>query len=105
MYYFWGFDESSAFAICSAAGFHLLRHPSSDMKQMQLGKLNAPQILRARKVLSYVVSKLALEIPPKMRRAGLEKTADYLELLCHEQLVPAGMCVCELTQANTHSNM
>ena len=59
------------------------------------GKLNAPQILRARKVLSYAVSKLALEIPPHMRRAGLEQTVDYLELLCHDQLVPPGICVCD----------
>lgn len=31
-------------------GFHLLRAPSCDIKQMQQGKLNAPQILRGRKV-------------------------------------------------------
>jgi hypothetical protein len=63
------------------------------------GKLNAPQILRARKVLSYAVSKLALEIPPHMRRAGLEQTVDYLELLCHDQLVPPGICICVCDEA------
>jgi len=75
-------------------GFHLVRHPTSDMKQMQQGKLNAPQILRGRKVLSYAVSKLSLEIssiPPHMRRPGYDQVVDYLELLCHEKLVPPGL--------------
>ena len=72
-------------------GFHLLRHPASDMPQMQQGKLNAPQILRARKVLSYAVSKLGLQDPPpNMLRDGLPNTVDYLELLCQDQIVPPG---------------
>jgi len=73
-------------------GFHLLRHPASDMPQMQQGKLNAPQILRARKVLSYAVSKLGLQDPPpNMLRDGLPNTVDYLELLCQDQIVPPEM--------------
>ena len=84
-------DRGEPVADTPKIGFHLLRHPGSDMKQMQQGKLNAPQILRARKVLSYAVSKLNLEIPPHMQRPGLDKVVDYLELLCHEQLVPPGV--------------
>ncbi len=83
-------DRGEPVAETPKIGFHLLRHPASDMKQMQQGKLHAPQILRARKVLSYAVSKLNLEIPPHMQRPGLDKTVDYLELLCQDQLVPPG---------------
>lgn len=78
-------------------GFHLVRYPSSqDIKAMQPGKLNAPQILRARKVLSYAVSKLSLQladVPSYMRRTGLDQPADYLELLCDDNLVPTGVCL------------
>jgi hypothetical protein len=84
-------DRGEPVADTPKIGFHVLRHPASDMKLMQPGKLNAPQILRARKVLSYVVSKLNLEIPPHMQRPGLDKVVDYLELLCDEQLVPPEM--------------
>ena len=73
-------------------GFHLVRHPASDMQQMQQGKLNAPQILRARKVLSYAVTKLGLQEPPAhMLRPGFDETVDYLELLCQDQIVPPDM--------------
>jgi hypothetical protein len=83
-------DRGEPVAETPKIGFHLLRHPASDMQQMQQGKLNAPQILRARKVLSYAVSKLNLEIPPHMQRPGLDKAVDYLELLCQDELVPPG---------------
>ena len=61
------------------------------MKQMQSGMLNAHQIQRARKVLCYVVEKLDLKIPSGMPRPGLDKDVNYLEQLCHEQLVPPEM--------------
>lgn len=81
-------------------GFHLVRHPASDMQQMAQGKLNAPQILRARKVLSYAVSKLGLqEPPPHMLRPDYDQTVDYLELLCQDQIVPPGAACDTSTRA------
>jgi hypothetical protein len=48
-------ERGEAVADPPKIGFHLVRHPSSDMKQMVQGKLSAPQILRARKVCYSVV--------------------------------------------------
>eukprot|EP00287_Rhodomonas_sp_CCMP768_P002079 CAMPEP_0196734602 /NCGR_PEP_ID=MMETSP1091-20130531/13282_1 /TAXON_ID=302021 /ORGANISM="Rhodomonas sp., Strain CCMP768" /LENGTH=729 /DNA_ID=CAMNT_0042078125 /DNA_START=337 /DNA_END=2526 /DNA_ORIENTATION=+ len=85
-------DRGEPLSEAPKIGFHLMRSPTcGDMRQMQAGKLNAPQILRARKVLAYAVSKLALEIPPHMRRAGTDDVVEYLELLCNERVVPPEM--------------
>ena len=43
-------DKGEPVADTPKIGFHLVCHPTCDMKHMQPGKLNAPQILRARKV-------------------------------------------------------
>jgi len=74
-------------------GFYLSKDPAADLKQMQLGKLNAPQILRAQKVLVYAVSKLELEIPPGMPRTGngSDEVVDYLQLHCGGRVVPLDM--------------
>jgi hypothetical protein len=37
---------------------------------------------------SGIVEKLDLKIPSGMQRPGLDKAVNYLEQLCHEQLVP-----------------
>jgi len=85
-------DRGEQLSEAPKIGFHLLKSPScQDIRQMQAGKLNAPQILRARKVLAYAVSKLALEIPPNMRRQGTEDVVEYLELLCNERVVAPEM--------------
>ena len=72
-------------------GFHLLKDPNCEVKQMQQGKLNAPQILRARKVLAYAVQRLSLEVPDHMLVDGRTDAAEYLELLCNDKIVPLDM--------------
>jgi hypothetical protein len=61
------------------------------MKQMQSGMLMSSMLQLARKVLCYIVEKLDLKIPSGMQRPGLDKAVNYLEQLCHEQLVPPEM--------------
>lgn len=68
--------------------FHLLRDQNCDIKQLQQGKLNAPQILRGRKVLSYAVQKLQLEIPDNRHVPGRDDAVEYLELICNDKIVP-----------------
>jgi hypothetical protein len=58
------------------------------MKQLQSGMLMSSMLQLARKVLCYIVEKLDLKIPSGMQRPGLDKAVNYLEQLCHEQLVP-----------------
>ncbi|EKX42470.1 hypothetical protein GUITHDRAFT_73823, partial [Guillardia theta CCMP2712] len=74
-------------------GFYLTAHPDCDIRQMQQGKLNAPQILRARKVLHYAMTKLQLDtqIPAKLKRPDVREPFDYLELVCNERIVPLDM--------------
>mmetsp|Transcript_5788 Transcript_5788/g.12847 ORF Transcript_5788/g.12847 Transcript_5788/m.12847 type:complete len:203 (-) Transcript_5788:70-678(-) len=84
-------DRGEHVAETPKIGFFLIKDPTTEMRQMQQGKLNAPQILRARKVLVYAVSKLNLEIPASMPRGANDDVVDFLQLHCADRVVPPDM--------------
>ncbi|KAF7512154.1 hypothetical protein GJ744_002316 [Endocarpon pusillum] len=58
------------------------------------GRLNANRMLRAKKILAYVAERI--EAQPTEPEENPMKVEEYLELYCHDQLVPPNMTLATL---------
>lgn len=77
--------------------FQLAPEPGSGLLPLKEAMLNAPRVLRARKVVAYTAKSLREEY----RRAGREADAPdeaAVEVVCNGRVVPGGMSLATIKQ-------